>query len=216
MSEKIEENPYLNARAEWDAMFGGYVNAADQWRKYALIALSILGLSLIGNIWQGLQSKLRPYVIEKDANDRIISVSVPGEGTISDSMIRASLADWITNFRSVAADPLVQKQFVEKTYALIPQGSAAKQTVDQWYRANNPFERMKTQTVTVEIASVLGLSNKSFQIEWRETTRGLKGEVTGVEQFRALLTIERFEINEDTLFKNPLGIYVPTVSIQKI
>lgn len=217
MSEQIEDNPYLSARAEWDARYGDFVKAASDWKRIAVISLLILAGSVGGNIWQGLKSKFVPYVIEKDANDRIVSVSVPGQGTITDSMLRATLADWIMHYRSVVADPVVQKQYVEKTYALIPQGSAAKQTIDQWYReGHNPYERMKTETVTVEVASVLALSSQSYQIEWKETTRGLKGEVTGVDQYRALLSIERFEVDEDNLFKNPLGIFIPTVSIQKI
>lgn len=217
-TSKIAENPYIAARREWNERYGEFVKAASTWRFIAIIAIATALIGTMGAVYIGSQSKLIPYVIGVDDLGRITSAGIPDQKGIDEKVLRATLADWITWHRSVVSDPEVQQQFVLKTYAYLTQASAAKGSLDEWYKneLNNPYERMKSGTVTVEVQSVLLMSGKTYQVDWKETAKNKAGQVTGTQNFRSLITIEALGIDPALLLKNPLGIYVQTISIQQI
>ncbi|MCX6131512.1 MAG: VirB8/TrbF family protein [Proteobacteria bacterium] len=217
-TSKTLENPYLAARREWNERYGDFVKAASTWRLIALIAMSVALVATLGAIYIGAQSKLVPYVIGVDELGRISSVGIPDQKGVDEKVLRATLADWITWHRSVVSDPSVQEMYVLKTYAYLTQASSAKGSLDEWYKSeiNNPYERMKNISVTVEVQSVLLLSGKTYQIDWKETQRNKGGQVILQENFRSLITIEMLGVDPTLLLKNPLGVYVKTLSIQQI
>jgi type IV secretion system protein VirB5 len=217
-TSKITENPYIAARREWNERYGEFVKAASTWKLIALIAMGTALVATIGAIYIGAQSKLVPYVIGVDELGRITSAGIPDQKGIDERVIRATLADWITWHRSVVSDPSVQEMYVLKTYAFLTQGSAAKGSLDEWYKSelNNPYERMKTVTVTVEVQSVLLMAGKTYQIDWKETVRNKGGQVTLQQNFRSLITTEMLGVDPMNLLKNPLGVYIQTLSIQQI
>ena len=59
-------NPFLNSRREWNEVVGDMAKREHFWRLTALMALSILFISIMGNIFQGTQAKLKPYIVEVD------------------------------------------------------------------------------------------------------------------------------------------------------
>lgn len=217
-TSNVTENPYIAARREWNERYGEFVKAASTWRLIAIIAIATAFIGTIGAVYIGSQSKLIPYVIGVDDLGRVTSAGIPDQKGIDEKVLRATLADWITWHRSVVSDPAVQEQFVLKTYAYLTQASAAKGSLDEWYKSelNNPYERMKSGTVIVEVQSVLLMSERTYQLDWKETTRNKAGQVTGSQNFRSLITIEALGIDPGLLLKNPLGVYIQTISIQQV
>lgn len=208
----------MAARREWNERYGEFVKAASMWRLIAIIAIATAFIGTMGAVYIGSQSKLIPYVIGVDELGRVTSAGIPDQKGLDEKVLRATLADWITWHRSVVSDPAVQEQFVLKTYAYLTQASAAKGSLDEWYKSelNNPYERMKSGTVTVEVQSVLLMSERTYQLDWKETTRNRAGQVTGSQNFRSLITIEALGIDPSLLLKNPLGLYIQTISIQQV
>lgn len=217
-TSNVTENPYMAARREWNERYGEFVKAASMWRLIAIIAIATAFIGTMGAVYIGSQSKLIPYVIGVDELGRVTSAGIPDQKGLDEKVLRATLADWITWHRSVVSDPAVQEQFVLKTYAYLTQASAAKGSLDEWYKSelNNPYERMKSGTVTVEVQSVLLMSERTYQLDWKETTRNRAGQVTGSQNFRSLITIEALGIDPSLLLKNPLGLYIQTISIQQV
>lgn len=212
------ENPYLNARREWNERYGDFVKAAATWRLVALISAGVSFLAVAGAVYIGSKSKLVPYVIETDSLGRIASVGVPEQRGVDERVVRSTLSDWIGWHRSVVTDGAVQRLYIEKTYAYLLQGSPAKETLDRWYiDGHDPFVRMQSSTITVQVQSVLLLSGKTYQIEWSETEANKNGEAKELPtRYRGLLTIETREVDSLTVLKNPLGLFITTIAIQQI
>lgn len=216
------ENPYLTARREWNERYGEFVQKSTFWMRVALCSLGVSVVSVAGVVYIGSQSKLVPYVMKVDDTGRVTSVGFPDQNNMKDpNVVRANLTDWVVWHRSVVADPSVQQLYAQKTYAFLLQGSSAKVTLDEWYlKGNDPFVRMQTGTVNVQVQSVLSLSDKTFQIDWTETSIDKVGRAisppAGQPKFRALVTIETREVDSVTVLKNPLGIFIQTMSIQQI
>lgn len=217
MENSRTENPYLTARREWNERYGEFVKSSNFWMRIALCSLGIASVSVFGLVYIGSQSKLVPYVMKADDSGRITSVGFPDQKMIDERVIRANLSEWVAWHRSVVADPNVQRLYVEKAYAFLLQGSPAKASLDQWYlNGNDPFVRMQTGMVNVQVQSVLSLSDKTFQIEWAEAAISKNGQPIGQSKYRALVTIEAREVDSVTVLKNPLGIFLQTISIQQI
>ena len=211
------ENPYLTARREWNERYGEFVKSSTFWMRVALCSLGIASVSVIGLVYIGSQSKLVPYVMKEDESGRITSVGFPDKKMVDERVVRANLSEWVGWHRSVVADPNVQRLYAEKAYAFLLQGSPAKASLDQWYMdGHDPFVRMQTGMVNVQVQSVLALSDKTFQIEWTETSISKNGQPVGQAKYRALVTIESREVDSVTVLKNPLGIFLQTISIQQI
>ena len=218
MSDKTYENPYLNARREWNERYGEFVQAAYHWRLAALGSLVLAFIGLCGAIYMGSQSKLIPFIVEIDPKGHLLSTSAPEPGHRPDGkVIQSFIADWFIYHRSVVGDTVVQRQYIERAYAYVASGSAAKSAMDGWYSTGgNPFKRIATENVTVEISSVLSLSKDSYQVEWGEKSFDPSGKPLAVESYRALVSLEFHDVEAATLSHNPLGLFFTSISIQKI
>ena len=61
-----DNNPYLNAKAEWLERYGDYIRQKRNWQIVAFICLVIAFVSVLYVGYMGTQNKLIPYVIEVD------------------------------------------------------------------------------------------------------------------------------------------------------
>ena len=218
MEPKIGENPYISARREWNERYGDFVKQASVWRLVAFISLGTTLVATIGVVYIGSKSKLVPIVVGVNDLGQMTTVGIPGERPIDDKVINATLADWMIWHRSVVSDVAVEESYVSRVYAYLNDGSPARASIDEWYKkeGNNPYERMKNMTVTVEIKSVLLMSAKTYQIDWKEITKNKGGQMTNVAHFRSIITIENYGVNPKSALLNPLGMYIQNISVQQI
>ena len=85
----------------------------------------------------------------------------------------------------------------------------ARAYLDEYYRANNPFEVARTYVVVPTVTSLLRLSPTSWQLRWTEEQRGLDGLPLGRSQWEGVVTTEVIPpTSEETIRVNPLGLYV--------
>ena len=75
----------------------------------------------------------------------------------------------------VTTDGVAQRKAIDRVYAQIANATPAHTFVTEFYRADPPFQRAQTETVAVEVKSVLATSDRTYEIEWEETTRDLYG-----------------------------------------
>lgn len=218
MREETIENPYLNARREWNERYGEYIQAAYHWKLIAMGSIAAAIISISGAVYIGSRSKFVPYIVEVDPKGHILNTAAVDQGQRPDQrIVQTAIADWINYHRSVVNDSIVQRQYIEKTYAYVTQGSPAKVNLDSWYSAGaNPFKRIETESVTVEVSSVLLQSKNSYQVEWTEKSFEPNGKPLFVQSYRALLSVEFRDVEMASLQKNPLGLFFTSISIQKI
>lgn len=206
------ESPYLAGRREWNERYGSYIARARTWQ---IVALASMGLSaILGTClaYNASQSKVQPFIVQVDKLGQAAAVMPAEAAAMPDQrIVRFQLANFITNARSVTPDPIVQKRWLDGIYAIST--SSAAQFLNDYYRKNDPFQKGRTSLVSVEIATALPLSEKTWQLQWTETTRGLNGSVEGTTRWQAVVNISTFApTTPQQIIANPTGVVVEQIN----
>ena len=64
---------------------------------------------------------------------------------------------------------------------MIANGSPAQVEIGEFFRSDPPYQRAQTKTVDVDVKAVFAASDRTYQVEWTETNRGLAGQVESEE-----------------------------------
>ena len=204
------ETPYQRAGQLWDERIG---SARVQARNWRLMAFGCLGLSIAlsgGLLWQGLQSRVVPYVVAVDRLGEARAVT-PADADYhpTDPQIAWFLSRFITDVRSVSLDPILMRQNWLSTYDFATKRGAI--FLGDYARAADPFGHVGERTVSVQVTSVVRASDRSFQVKWVETAYD-RGAQAGTSHWTAILTVVvNPPSSAETLRKNPLGLYVDAV-----
>src|SRR5579859_717526 len=166
-AKKSAENPYLSARREWDERYGDLITRERNWRAVAfLCALSSL-LTVAGLVWLSARSRIVPFVVAMDSLGRPMAAGPAEQTTTADDRIkRATLYTWLENLRLVTSDGVAQRKAIDRVYAYVASGSQAQAFISDFYRSDPPQKRAQTETVSIEVQSVLPTSDRTFEIEW--------------------------------------------------
>jgi type IV secretion system protein TrbF len=212
-------NPYLAARSAWDERYGDLISRAKHWRSIAFVAMTVAVLAVCGLIIAVRQARLVPFVIAVSDLGRPIAsgVATPEMYKVEERVMKATVADFVTAWRSVTLDWTFQKAQIDKVFAEIGQGSRAQVAIQDWYRSDPPQKRAQEGTVEVEIQSVLGSGDKSWEVQWTETKRLENGQLQGKETYRGILTVAvNPPHNEDEVRQNPLGVFVTNATWARV
>ena len=204
------DNPYLAARQEWNERYGSYVSSAQSWRIVGVVGMAMAMVGFTYALYQSTQVKLVPYIVEVDKLGTAAVAGYPQQIEYADPrVVRATLGGFITSFRSITPDAVVQKQYIDRTYALLRTSDPATEKVNAWFRGNSPFERAKAATVSIEVNNVVALSNQSYQVDWTEFERDRKGKETATRRFRGVATVTLTPPQDEEIIRlNPIGLYL--------
>jgi type IV secretion system protein VirB5 len=216
------ENPYIAARQEWDDRYGSYIARARTWQVIGLVSMAIAGISVLINGWQATQSKVVPFIVEVDKLGQYHAYGVAEKTKLGDErFVKAQFVNFITDFRSVSSDTVLQRHRIFSAYKYVLKGSPANNMLDQFFNdpSNDPFAKSKEMTVTVQVNNVLQSSPNSYQIEWTETVRDARsGDVVFTENWKGIIEAELGKPSEDAaeIIKNPSGVYIKNFSMAKV
>lgn len=204
------ENPYLAARQEWNERYGSYVVAARAWRIVGITGLLMAVIGFSYALYQSTQVKLVPYIVEVDRLGTAASAGFPQQIEYADArVVRATLGSFVANFRSVTPDAVVQKQYIDRTYALLRTSDPATEKINAWFRGNSPFDRALTMTVAVEVTNIVPLSNQTYQVDWTEFQRDRQGKELGTRRYRGIATVTLTPPQDEAVIRlNPIGLYL--------
>ncbi len=211
-------NPYLAARREWDERYGDLVTRARNWRLMALLSGLIALMATTGIVWLSVRSHVVPFVVLVDNLGRSVASGIADQTEPGDDRLkRASIFNWVENLRLVTTDGVAQRKAIDRVYSQIASGSAAQTFISDFYRNDPPFKRAQTTTVSVEVKSVLPTSDRTYEIEWSETTRDLYGAVKATDLWKGSLSIAVNPPKDEREARiNPLGIYITDMSWAKV
>ena len=207
----IPATPYQAAAQVWDERLGSARVQAKNWR---LMAFGCLGLALLmaaGLVWQSGQSRVTPYVVEVDHAGQVRAVGAavtPYKPT--DAQIAYHLARFITDVRALSIDPVVVRQNWLEAYGYTTDKGAA--VLNDYARTHDPFAHVGQDSVSVDVTSVVRVSDASFQVRWTEQHFN-DGTPTGTEHWTAMLMlVMQTPSTEQQVRRNPLGIYINGLS----
>jgi type IV secretion system protein VirB5 len=203
-------SPYLAARQEWLERYGDYIAQARAWRIAAILALIIAALACCGLLLLMRQARVVPYVVKVDKLGAALAVERAEEAARPDAaIIKAQLARWVIATRSVYVDAAAQRTLVREAYGMINRLGAAYGALNDYMRGSDPFERARTETVSVEVESVLPIAGESWRLEWREEIRGRDGTQVSLAEYQATVTLSFSPPTDEAAIRlNPSGLYI--------
>jgi type IV secretion system protein VirB5 len=211
-------NPYLAARREWDERYGHLITRERNWRLMALLCGLTTIVAIGGMIRLSTRSHIVPFVVAMDSLGRSIAAGPAEQASSADDRLkRATLFSWVEDLRAVTTDGITQRKAIDRVYCHIAGGSQAQAFVSEFYRNDPPQKRAQSETVSIEVRSVLPTSERTLEVEWSETTRDLYGAVKSLDHWKAAFTIAVNPPTDERITRiNPLGIYVTNASWGKV
>jgi type IV secretion system protein VirB5 len=203
-------NPYVEARREWNERYGEYIQQAHHWRLAAIVCALVAMISVSGIVYIGGQSKVVPYVVEVDKLGVATAVArADHAASVDPKVLKASLARFVADWRTVTVDRVAQKGAVDRVYAMLPSGSIALHKMNDYFKAHNPFVIAANRSVAIAVTNLLPISDRTWQVEWQEVTRDGRGAVQGSLRMKASIIVGITPPTDESLILiNPLGVYV--------
>lgn len=205
------ETPFQRAGQLWDERIGSARVQAKNWRLMAFGGLALSSALAGGLLWQSMQARVVPYVVEVDHLGEARSIAaVQSDYQPTDPQIAWHLAKFVENVRGVSLDPVLVRANWLAAYDYATDKGAL--FLGEYARASNPFAEIGRKTVSVQVTSVVRASDTSFQVKWRESLFE-RGSLASTSEWTAILTV-RIETpkSAEVLRKNPLGLYVDGIA----
>ena len=211
-------NPYIAARREWDERYGDLVTRVRNWRTVAFLCALVAIITSGGIVWLSAKSHVVPFVVAIDHLGRPVASGIADETSATDDRLkRASVLNWVENVRTVTTDGVAQRKAIDHVYAQIANGSHAQAFISDYYRSDPPQKRAETETVAIEVNTVLPTSDRTYEVDWIETSRDLYGTVKSTDRWKGSFTIALDPPTDERLARiNPLGIYIIQASWSKV
>lgn len=205
------ETPYQRAAQLWDDRIGSARLQAKNWRLASFGSMTLALVLGAGMIWLASQSRVTPYVVQVDKFGAVQAIGPATQNyTPTDAEIAWYLARFVTDVRSLSLDPVVVRRNWLEAYDYATDHGAI--FLNQYAQANDPFKAVGERTVSVQITSVVRVSDGSFQVKWIEQTFE-HDALARTEHWTAILSVvTKQPTTAEILKKNPLGLYVNGVN----
>ncbi len=204
------ETPYSRAGQLWDERIGSARAQAYSWRLMAFAGITLTTGLAAALVWQSLQSRVVPYVVEVDRLGEARAVVRADAAFLpTDPQIAWHLGRFIANVRGRSLDPVLMRDNWLAAYDFA--GGRGALFLGEYARAADPFAEVGRRTVSVQVTSVVRASENSFQIKWTE--RGYeRGSLADTSRWTAMVTVKiQRPRSAEMLRKNPLGLYVEAI-----
>ena len=188
--------------------------------KGMVIILSLISaFLLLSLVVVASYPKSQGYVIELTPDGEAIynsdAVTLLEDWEPKSNTVNFFLRSFITHLRSVSSDPQIIQGNIDKIYRAVTGDAADK--VTEYLRATDPVNRRKTETVEIKIASILPLSDTTYQIDFRETVWSSSRHLKSDTQYRLVAHTEIFiPTTREQVAYNPIGLYVTDFNITEV
>lgn len=210
----VPVTPYQKAAQIWDERIGSARVQARNWRLMAIGSLLLsagLGTALV---WQATRGSITPWVVQVDRLGQAQAVA-PANPSYqpTDPQVAFHLARFIEDVRGLPADAIVLRQNWLRAYDFATDRGAAG--LNDYARHNDPFSKLGSTQISIEVSSVIRASTESFRVAWTERHYE-NGQLAATERWTAILTIViETPRDVDRLRRNPLGVYVNAINWSK-
>ena len=205
------ETPYQRAAQVWDDRIGSARVQAKNWRVMAFGSLILSASFASALAWQSARGTIVPWVVQVDRLGQAQAVA-PAQGDYrpTDPQIAWHLARFVEQVRSIPADAIIVRQNWLRAYDFTTDRGAM--ALNDYARSNDPFTKVGTEQIAVDVSSVIRASPDSFRVAWTER-RYQDGALAETSRWTAILTVVvQPPRDAERLRKNPLGIFVNAIN----
>ena len=184
------------------------IDETRKWGRIAAFSMLMFVINLCFFIYAVRQQKTVPVLINvmpSGESQYLGEVRQNGETQIPEAAVMYQVRKFITNLRSVSTDYQVLYNNIDECFAMVT--STYSPILSQWLRNSNPFDLVGNIRRTVEIESVLNITARSYQINWKETVSDSSSNPK-TASMRAVVTVRLLPTTDASIKKNPLGIYI--------
>src|SRR5260370_40560 len=122
------DSPFLLARTEFMNAFGDLAVGKRNWQLMAFVALGLLAVLMIADVWGTKSPQVVPYIVQVDRLGQVVQVG-PADALKrpEDRLIASELAQFVRAIRTVlpAAAQAAQAELLGRGYAFVAPPAAA-------------------------------------------------------------------------------------------
>jgi type IV secretion system protein VirB5 len=184
-----------------------------------VVTMLILGVSVAGNVLQGMSAKIEPIFVPVDitGNTMPAGIRVGTQNTYDppEQLYVHFLAEFIRNVRAKTLDPVVDYNSLQKSRSYL--GTTALNKLDGIIGAERQSVAggaLSARTIQVNIVNIVPVASgadktRTYQARWNETLYSEIGEVVLARRLTGIFLTERIPPTDaQTVIVNPLGLYV--------
>jgi len=201
------------AQRNWNEAWGYHRDNARRWFYVSMCAVGVAGVAVAHSWYHDTKPERVPWLVDRNGPSVMVAQLV--KQMPDATRIMGHLTTWVMGMRTVTSDPLFQKHLVDQTENWVDASTIAYQQLNDWYRVNNPFERVKTNTVDVDVTAVVPQGGNSWLIDWSETAYAHDpGKTPTVSYWRMSATVNIHLPETDDEFRaNWDGVYTTSLHI---
>ena len=178
------------------------------WRKTAFVNALLFAIALILFSYSVNQQKTVPVLINvmpSGESQFLGEVRQSGAVQVPEAAVHYQVRRFVSNLRSVSTDYQVVYANIDECFVMST--SNYSQILRRFLIADSPFDLVGKLRRTVEIESVLNITERSYQINWTETVIESSSNPKS-SKMRAVVTVRLVTPTDSTIKRNPLGIYI--------
>jgi type IV secretion system protein VirB5 len=187
------------------------------WRGFVGIGILVLfAISLVFFVSVLNRQQTVPVLVNVMPNGEaqyLGEVRQQGARQVPEASIQYQVRLFITNLRSVSTDAQVLYDNIDLLYAMVT--TSYNPIMTRFLRDASPFTLVGKTRRTVEIESLLRITTNSYQVDWIESTVDNAAARTS-RRMRALVTTTLLPTTDDTIKRNPLGIYIDNCEMTEL
>ncbi len=168
-------------------------------------------LGLAAYLYESGRGEYIPYVVTVDAQGAVIArEELRPQEQVSDRLIAWALSDFISNLYSRSPDDAVQREKVQKVYAMLQEGTEAYETISNYYKQEGVLHQSPVQIEVTLVKEVP--DSQTFLIGFKK--RYLKSGIVRYEQNTVSYQICKIDTRNFALLKkNPLGLMITRLEL---
>jgi type IV secretory pathway TrbF-like protein len=183
------------------------------YRIIALVCLGFTGLSIVGLFYGVSLQKNIPYLVNvmpTGESQYLGEVRRNGSLEIPEAAVQFQVRTFLTYLRSIPGDREMLYRDITLCYSMVTAECEKKMTRE--LTGDSPFKASRDGIKrTLQIESVLKLTNGTYQLDWTESTSS--GGQTSRSRLRGLFTVKLLAPTDKNRQANPLGIYIDNYDI---
>jgi type IV secretion system protein VirB5 len=210
-------NPFVTGQDAAYAEILAHNMRETRWWRYVvgLGSLLLFFISFLFSVYAVRLQKTVPVLINimpSGEAQYLGEVRQSGPLPVPEAAVVFQIRKFISDLRSVSTDRQVVYENLNDCYAMIT--SSYEPVMTRLLRANSPFDLVGKTRRSVGIESVIRITGSSYQIDWTETSAGASGGEN--KKMRAIITVKLLPPTDETIKKNPLGIYIDNCEMTEL